>query len=475
MRSSGGGSPPSPGPRRPSITRTSPRLRGRPGRPGAVHRDAAGDRRRPAGRCSSARGRCRLNGRRVPVPGRCPRWTRRTGRGWCTGTSSRRTSWWTPALAGPSTLPVGLRDQQGLTASIGGPDRVRPVPGHPGVHLARAGPRGLSVDGRADQYALACVAWHLLTGRSPSSATWAWPCCSRTCMSRCRRWTVAARPARRGRAGARQGHGEGAGGAVWVVRGIHRRTPGGLALPPYRPAVPGRPRAEVTALPAHPATDAARIAPRAGPGPGAARGVYGQADRARPRPPPPPMAGARPGRALARAARPTPPLPHVHAGGHAPGGGTAIPPARQSGHTPSDRPACRPPPPPRRQARKSDDRRLVPPAPSPPPSPTLKKAWTRGVRPGGTTLAAADATATSTCGTPRPEAHRQPHRPRSKGVDAWRSARAARPWPRPTPTAAPTCGTPPPGSSPPPSPTPPVKAWTRGVQPGRDHPGRGRL
>jgi serine/threonine protein kinase len=49
--------------------------------------------------------------------------------------------------------------------------------------------KGRPVDGRADQYALACIAWHLLTGRSPSGVTWAWPCCSRTCTSPCRHWT----------------------------------------------------------------------------------------------------------------------------------------------------------------------------------------------------------------------------------------------------------------------------------------------
>jgi serine/threonine protein kinase len=38
-------------------------------------------------------GPCRRRGRRSSCPRLRPRWTRCTGRGWCTGTSSRGTSW----------------------------------------------------------------------------------------------------------------------------------------------------------------------------------------------------------------------------------------------------------------------------------------------------------------------------------------------------------------------------------------------
>lgn len=39
---------------------------------------------------------------------------------------------------------------------------------------------GRPVDGRCDQYSLACVVYESLTGACPSSARRTWPCCGRT-------------------------------------------------------------------------------------------------------------------------------------------------------------------------------------------------------------------------------------------------------------------------------------------------------
>ena len=124
--------------------------------------------------------------------------------------------------------------------------------------------KGLAVDGRADQYALACVAWHLLTGTVPfqrdqglavllAHLTEPPP-------------LAALRPHLAAEAGQ-------------VLARALAKEPGerypscgefadalrdALALPPYRPAVPvavdpaaaGHPRTEVSAPPAHPAAPA---------------------------------------------------------------------------------------------------------------------------------------------------------------------------------------------------------------------------
>ena len=50
-----------------------------------------------------AAARCRRAARRRSSPRWRPRWTPRTPRAWCTGTSSRATSWWTRGAAARST------------------------------------------------------------------------------------------------------------------------------------------------------------------------------------------------------------------------------------------------------------------------------------------------------------------------------------------------------------------------------------
>src|SRR5947209_19837837 len=90
----------------------------------------------------------------------------RTGPGWFTVTSSRPTSWWTSAPAGlrTCTCPTsgsarGAMSSAGMTASgvfLGAPDYAAPEQ-----------IQGLAVDGRAEPYALACVAYQLLIGGPP--------------------------------------------------------------------------------------------------------------------------------------------------------------------------------------------------------------------------------------------------------------------------------------------------------------------
>ena len=135
-RSSGGGSPPSRGPRRPSITRTSSRST-RPGKSaGRCSSPCAWWPAATWGACFPARGRCRRRGplsscRRSP-----PRWTRRTGRDWCTGTSSRGTSWWTRPPGRPEHVYLsdfgiskGAASSAGLTGTgqfLGTPNYTSP-------------------------------------------------------------------------------------------------------------------------------------------------------------------------------------------------------------------------------------------------------------------------------------------------------------------------------------------------------------
>src|SRR5215472_9228047 len=90
---------------------------------------------------SASRAPCRPGGPRRSCLPRRRRWTPRTPWGWCIVISSPRTCWWTRARAGQF---------------LGTPDYSAPE------QIS-----GQNVDGRADQYALACVAYTLLTGTVP--------------------------------------------------------------------------------------------------------------------------------------------------------------------------------------------------------------------------------------------------------------------------------------------------------------------
>ena len=94
----------------------------------------------------------------------------RTPPGWCTGTSSRGTSWWTAGRGRPDhvylsdfgvskgAVPTGTLTGTGIfigTPDYGAPEQIQ----------------GLPVDGRADQYSLACVTYNLLTGTLPFERT----------------------------------------------------------------------------------------------------------------------------------------------------------------------------------------------------------------------------------------------------------------------------------------------------------------
>ena len=86
--------------------------------------------------------------------------------------------------------------------------------------------QGRAVDGRTDQYALACVTYQLLTGALPFERDQGMPALLRTCRSRARRWyrwcRICLAPSTRSWPGDGQGPGE----TVRVVPGLRRRAAG---------------------------------------------------------------------------------------------------------------------------------------------------------------------------------------------------------------------------------------------------------
>ena len=209
--------------------------------------------------------------------------------------------------------------------------------------------RGLAVDGRADQYALACVAWQLLTGTVPFQRDQGMAVLLAH-LSEPPPPLAALRPGLPAAAGQ-------------VLARAMAKDPGerysscaeftdalrdALALAPYQPAAPDPAAPDpaaaglaawASALPASTVTTAPGAGRRSGraPRPGHARAA------GRRRTPPPPGASAaraRPGR-HAGPAGPAAPVPHDHAGMHAPGrGNRRLRPAGHAGHTTTTGPAA---------------------------------------------------------------------------------------------------------------------------------------
>ena len=345
--------------------------------------------------------------------------------------------------------------------------------------------KGLAVDGRADQYALACVAWQLLTGTVPFQRDQGMAVLLAH-LSEPPPPLAALRPGLPAAAGQ-------------VLARAMAKDPGerypscgaftdalrdALALPPYQPAAPdpaaaGLLAARASALPARAAT----TAPGAGRGPGmpaaAADGptqdTAAPRRRLRPRPGPdgtPPRPARRryltitlAGTLLAGATAlsvllATPGVPQPPTRPH-----TSTPPATLSRpHTPTPTASATKPAPLSRPLTGTLAATLAtPPA-------WICARWRSALT--GPPSPPATSTATSpTCGTPRPQAHRHPHRPGGRAiasggssapsVNRWRSPRAAPLWPSATRTAAPTYGTSQPGRSLPPSPTRAARACPR--------------
>ena len=206
----------------------------------------------------------------------------RTTPGWCTATSSPRTCWSTPGPAGQSTCTCRTSGWPGASMSSSGLTRAGQFLGTPD-YAAPEQISGRDVDGRADQYALACVAYTLLSGtvlfrrEVPMAVLYA-----HLSVPPPRLTAAAAGAAGCREPGAGPGPGEGAGRPVRQLRDLRRRAAGG--------ARPG-------ALRSLPARRGARHAALADRGDGAADHPAGPApDQAVPGPspcPPSPMAACR--------------------------------------------------------------------------------------------------------------------------------------------------------------------------------------